>query len=206
MTTLSELCADVFTLTNRPDLVSETQLALRHATQKMHLLDFWSRDRAERQLSFATAAMNFSASIPSNFENWRKFAYVRPFDPDTLTPKDRYINEIAPDKLFDEFNRNKTDVYYVAGTLLNMKTRDSESAFLFGWYKYPNTTVAGYASWIADMYPAIIVEEAAGRILHVIGMVEEGNKFVDPRIGSVYHPITGHLQALRVNELEASAR
>lgn len=206
MTTLSELCADVFTLTNRPDLVSETQLALRHATQKMHLIDFWTRDRAERFVAFSELGMNFTIPVQSNFENWRKFAYIRPFDLDTSTPKDRYINEITPDRIFDEFNRSKTDIYYVAGTALNIKSRDEERAFLFGWYKYPNTTVAGYSSWIADIYPAIIVEEAAGRILHIIGMVEEGNKFVDPRIGSVYHPVTGHLQALRINEIESSAR
>lgn len=203
---LGELCADVYTLTGRPDLVADTQLAIRHATQKFHLHDFWLRDHEERRLDFSASSQNFQINIPSTFTNWRKFDYIRPYDQTTGTPSNKLIRPIAPSNIFDEFNRQKSDIYYVSGNLMNMRTLNAENGFLIGWYKYPNTMPNNYSSWIADMYSAIIVEEAAGRILQAIGMVDEGNKFVDPQKGSVYHPITGHLVNLTKQELEPNAR
>jgi len=206
MTTLGELCSDVYVLTGRPGLAAETQLAIRTAARKFHLWDFWMRDKQEKLLKYSATSNAFTVDIPSVFANWRKFDYIRTYDQVAATPKDKYIKAVAPSSIFDEFSRNKEDVCYVAGTNLQMKTADAEDAFLVGWYTYPNLGVNNFSSWIADMYPELLVEEAAGRIMQAIGMVEEGNKFVDPQKGSVYHPITGHLQVLRINELEVFAR
>jgi hypothetical protein len=201
-----ELCDDVITITNRPELVAETQLAVRNATLKFHMIDFFFRDRVEKLLQFSASSTGFQIDIKTEFENWRKFDYIRPYDLNTAAPKNKYIKEVAPSNIFDQFTRAKTDVCYVAGTSLNMRTADAESAFLCGWFKYPKVTPNNFSSWIAEMYPAIIVEEAAGRMLWVLGMVEEGNKFIDPVRGSVYVPYTGHLAVLKANELEAFAR
>jgi hypothetical protein len=50
--TLAELQADVITITNRPDLVAETLLAVKKATLKMHQLDFFYKDLVESGLVF----------------------------------------------------------------------------------------------------------------------------------------------------------
>lgn len=44
MASLNSLVSDVYTLTNRPDLVAETALAVKKATLKMHHVDFFARD------------------------------------------------------------------------------------------------------------------------------------------------------------------
>lgn len=201
-----ELCQDVITITNRPDLISEIQLAVRIATSKFHMIDFWMRDRAERILIFPQSDTRFTVDLLVTFANWRKFSYIRPYDQVSANPINKFINEISPSAIFDEYSQQKTDIFYVAGNLMNMKCKESQNAFLIGWFKYPNVQISSYASWIADMYPAIIVEEAAGRIYNSIGQVDEANKYIDPQRGSIYNPINGHLAILRTNELEATAR
>lgn len=206
---LSELCADVYVKTNRPDLAAETQLAIRNAARKFHLLEFFQRDRAEKLISFTALGTAFSIPIAANFENWRKFKYIRPWDADASAPKggeNRMIKEVDPAKIFDEFGSSKVDVGYVAGDQLNFKTSEAESAFVVCWYKYPNLNVNNFSSWIADMYPEILIEHATGDMLNILGQVEEANKILDPQKGTIFNPMFGMLHALKVNELEMFAR
>jgi len=44
MATLNSLMDDVYILTNRPELVAETRLAVKKATLKLHQLDFFAKD------------------------------------------------------------------------------------------------------------------------------------------------------------------
>lgn len=201
-----ELCQQVAVNTNRPDLLAETQQHVRKATLKFHMIDFWMRDQYERLITFSAFSSVFAIDIPTTFERWRKFGYIRPVDTSTNTPKNKFIKTTEPGNIFDEFSRLKTDVGYVAGNQFNVRTADSEAAFLCSWFQYPVVDVNNYGSWIADMYPDIIIDEATGRLLHIIGQVDEGNKFVDPQKGTVYHPETGHLHVLRINEIEPFAR
>ena len=55
MTTLTDLCADVYTITNRPDLINETKLAVKAATLKMHQSDYYYRDLLEQGITFDTS-------------------------------------------------------------------------------------------------------------------------------------------------------
>ena len=55
MTTLTDLCAYVYTITNRPDLFTETKLAVKAATLKMHQSDYYYRDLLEQGIAFDTS-------------------------------------------------------------------------------------------------------------------------------------------------------
>jgi hypothetical protein len=195
-----QLCDQVAVITNRPDLVAETQLAVRRSTLYLHGIDTFFRDLAEKRLTFDATSSQFSVDILKNFTGLRKLRYIKAFDVTTGVIK-RDIKVIQPDNLWDEFGRYKSDVYYVAGNNLNMKTSEAESSFLIGYYTMPNVTDAFY-SWIADIYPYAIIEDAAGRILHMIGQIDEGNKFVDPQKGSVK---TTHIPWLIANGLSPEA-
>lgn len=197
-----QLCSEVYTLTGRPDLVAETQLAVRRAALYFHGLDTWFRDFNEKRLAFDAVSYNFSINITQNFTNLRKIRYIKPFDYTTGTVKaNRDIKHCMPDNLWDEFGRDKKDVYYVAGTNLNIRASQTENGFLIGYYSLPNVSDS-FASWIGDVYPYAIVEEAAGRLMHMIGMIDEGNKFVDPQKGSV---IVTHIPWLRSNAITPEA-
>lgn len=210
---LGELCQEVFTITNRPELVNETQLALRRATLKFHMIDFWKRDRFEKTLTFA-AASAVQIDLAANFERWRAFRTLAPFDPVSgkILPcydkngDSRSLNEIDPEKLFDNYSMDRNDVFYVSGSSLNIRFASGQTGLYAAWYKYPLVAVTNYSSWIADIYPYILIEEAAGHILTMLGQVEDGARFTDPAKGSVYNPLNGHLAILRTNAIEAQVR
>jgi hypothetical protein len=60
MATFSELCSEVHTLTNRPDLVNETKLAVKAATLKLHQKDFFYKDISEQGVSFSPSQISRS--------------------------------------------------------------------------------------------------------------------------------------------------
>lgn len=197
-----QLCNEVITITGRPDLIPETQLAVRRATLYLHGLDTWFRDFNEKRIAFPALDYKFSIAIKDNFTNFRKFRYIKPLDPATgLVLSDHDIKYCPPDNLYDEFKRPKNDIYYVAGNNLNIRCASQQQGFLFGYYILPNVADA-FQSWIGDLYPYAIIEEAAGRVLHMIGQIDEGNKFVDPQKGSM---ATVHIPWLRANGLTPEA-
>lgn len=197
-----QLCTEVMVLTGRPDLIAETQLAVRRATLYLHGLDTWFRDFNEKRLAFDALSYTFAVPILNNFTNFRKIRYIKPYDAASGVVKgNRDLKHCMPDNMWDEFGRAKSDIYYVAGTNLNIKTSVTEQGFIVGYYSLPNVTDAFY-SWIGDINPYGIIEEAAGRVMHMIGQIEEGNKFVDPDKGSV---VKVHIPWLRSNGLTPEA-
>lgn len=189
-----QLCSQVGVITNRPDLINETQLAVRRATLYFHGLDTWFRDFNEKRFDFTAQSYTFTVDITKEFSNFRKLKYLKTLDSNTGDVK-KDIKFMGPDNLWDEFGRYKKDVWYVAGTRLNFKTAVQETSFLVGYYSYPNLADA-YDSWIAEQFPYAIIDEAGGRILQMLGQVDEGNKFVDPVKGTV---ITQHIPLMRAN-------
>ena len=53
--TLNELIAEVYTITNRPDLVAQTLMAVRSATLKLHQSDYYYKDIFETGFQFTSA-------------------------------------------------------------------------------------------------------------------------------------------------------
>lgn len=188
-----QLCDQVGILTGRADLASEIQLAVRRATLWLHGIDTWFRDLNEKRLPFDALAYKFSVDTTAVMTNFRKISYIKILNTDGTVAGD--IHFCSPSNLWDEFGREKNDIWYVAGKNLNFKTKNAASSFLLAYYTYPNV-VDAFSSWIADIYPYAIIEEAAGRVLHMVGQIDEGNKFVDPKNGSVF---TTHIPWLRTN-------
>jgi len=163
---------EVYTLTNRSDLVAETALAVRQATLSAHRSDFYPKDMEELQL-FLTSAAIFQLDIPTYFPNYRNFAYIRPYDTVSSTPASFFLDFLKPDAIFDEYLIEKVNVAYVAGTNLNIKLQAAYGGFIVGYYKNPVLSPsASYDSWIAREHPGIISIEAARRIMGMIGYEE----------------------------------
>src|SRR4051812_21167744 len=153
--TFSEMIQEVITITNRPDLVNETTLALRKATLKMHQFDFFKRDINEAVFGVAPASdgYNFSLSVSNDLPRFRALAYVRRYDT-PFTGTENYFEEVMPDTLFDEYREEFTNCFYRAGDAIHFRAREIVTNFVVGWYQYPIVTpVANYVSWIADAMP-----------------------------------------------------
>lgn len=197
--TLGEMCALVMTGTGRPDLIADTQLAVRRATLWYHGYENWFRDLREKQFNFAETGYQFQINIANQLNRFKQIRYIRYYDPLAGMVGD-YVKPCEPDNLFDEFRAQKTDIYYVAGSVLNIKSGSPQSALIIGWYEMPD--IINYQSWIADLYPFAIVDHAIGTVKYQVGEVEEANKFLDPVKGLV---ATLHIPTLRAMGIYSGA-
>ena len=174
MATLAELIADVYTVTNRPDLVAETSLAVKKATLKAHHSDFYSKDLFETAIEWSPVGYLQSFEYRSVIPRWRAFKYLRKYDAATATPS-TFFTALTADQTVDGYGINKEDICYVAGEMLEIRSSTQDSHMLLGCYLHPNLSTEAFTSWIAVDHPYLIVYEAAATIFNSVGMVEECN-------------------------------
>jgi hypothetical protein len=198
MATLTSLAAEVYTLTNRPDLVAETLLSLKKAIRKFHGADTFKRDLATVRLNIAAltpiAVNQYRWNIPlTEFPNFRRFKIVQyPLDrilpttdaaplidwPGGFQPSREY-SEVAADNVFDGYGYEKPNYYFITGDTLNLKSGWYVDYLDFTYYKWPVIGLVGdtLASWIVNTYPDAIIEEATGAVFKMIGKDEEFQRF-----------------------------
>jgi len=170
-TSFASIVSDVYSLTNRPDLVNETALAVKAATLKAHQIDDWIRDFNENSIQFSTADYYQTLDFKSLFPLWRKPRYIRILD-SSGTPS-TILTYIEPEKVVDNYGANRVDVFYVAGAEIQIRTLAQQQYFALGYYANPNVTTTAYNSWIADDYPFAITYEAVSILFKTIGYDEQ---------------------------------
>lgn len=200
MATLTSLAADVYTLTNRPDLVSETLISLRKAIRKFHGADTFKRDIAIVQLDMTAQTpldpnqYRWSLDL-ALFPSFRRFKGVN-YPPDKTMPinqipaplvdwtvgfgNDKLFHEIAPDNLFDRYGYERTNYFYVVGNTVTVRSGWYIDWLNFTYYKWPvipSDPSQLLTSWIVNEYPDCIIEEASGAVFKMIGKDDESNRY-----------------------------
>ncbi len=174
-----QLLAEVYIITNRPELVAETSSAIRLATLKAHHSDFFSHDIVERQVKFDECLFKQSIDLYSLAGNYRAAKYFRLTDAancdDVIGP---FIEMITPDEILDSYGRNRVNVSYVAGRMLEIRAGVEFDTAVFGFYVNPIVTPSGsYGSWVANVHPGAIINEAARVIFKMIGYDEQSAQY-----------------------------
>lgn len=182
----SELVEAVISETKRPDLLTQTQSAVRAATLKAHQKEYFYKDIWEEGVVFSTPDYTVSfkpteIDTPA-FKRYKSPAYVRlwmydPTDTQHLGRPGNYLKETQIGNLKDNYGYDKTMVYYPAGDRLNLRAPVQISHILFGFYTFPDVTADNFNSWIAREQPMAIVYEAARHIFNAINFQEQSSKF-----------------------------
>lgn len=169
---LSELRTEVYTLTNRPDLEAQTLTAVRAATLKLHQKDFYSKDLFETGVQFTTAEylqqIEYRALIP----RWRALKYLRKTN-SAGTEQGKFFDVVVPENVLDGYNQSRTDICYLAGEALQIKSSTEIQYAILGCYVNPNITELGYDSWIAQDHPYAIVFDAAATVFKAVGDTDQ---------------------------------
>ena len=175
--TLTELLQEVYTLTARPDLVNETTSALRSSTLKLHQIDYFYKDIDEVVTSWSAGDYNRQILYKEQYPLWRSLKYLRKYSTDTSGKgyAGAFLNIIDPLQVLDLYNVAKTDVCYIAGLSLNIRSSTKDNYFLLGYYKNPDITLTGFNSWIAVDHPYAIIYDAVATIFRLIGKQEDEN-------------------------------
>ena len=177
MATLTDLCNDVYSVTNRPDLVAETKLAVKAATLKLHQSDFYERDIFETGIQFSTADYYQSFDPKTIFPLFRKLKYFRKYDASGTGSPGKFFTILGVAEILDSYGLEKTDIAYSAGTVLNIKSSTLLQYGLLGAYLNPDLADSTYNSWIAVDHPYAIVFEAARLVFKQIGLDENSAAF-----------------------------
>jgi len=173
---LDDLIEDVYALTSREDLERETLLAVRMATLKMHQTDFYSKDIYETGIKFSQAGYRQSFEYVTQVPNLRAFKYFRRTE-NSCGDGACDIEIITPEEILDSYGRQRSDVAYVAGSTLEIRSTVEFAYALLGCYVNPNVSKSGYCSWIASLFPHAIVNEAARVIFKTIGYDEQASVY-----------------------------
>lgn len=174
MTTLAEVLAEVYNITNRPDLVTETTAMVKMATLKAHHTDFYPRDLVESGLAWSTPAYYQSLEYRTLFPRFRALKYLRKYDT-VGSAAGVEFTVVTPEQIFDSYSIERTDVCYLAGEALEIKSSTKDTNMLIGFYQTPDVANTTYSSWVADMYMYAIVFEAARAIFKQTGWDEQSS-------------------------------
>jgi hypothetical protein len=172
MATLAELIADVYTLTNRPDLVNETKLAVKAATLKAHHSDFYPKDLFETGIAWSPVDYIQSLEYRTVIPRWRAFKFLRKYDSAAGQPG-TFFQLLTPEQILDRYGIQKDNICYVAGEMLEIRSSTQDTNMLLGCYLHPDISDTGYSSWIALDHPYFIVYEAARTLFKSIGFDEQ---------------------------------
>lgn len=203
MTTLALLAADVYTITNRPDLTSETRVALRKAIYKCHLADTFSRDLGKTRIQTATLTpvqpnqfrYQLDLTDADLFPRFRRLSSINypvdlvpPYnqtpaplvDWASLSPDLRNVRIIASDNLFDSYKQERTQYAAILGSTLDIKLSWGMDYIDIYFYQFPGVPTdidATITSWIADQYPDAVIEEACASVFKMIGKDDESARY-----------------------------
>lgn len=176
MATLASLLTDVYSITNRPDLVNESTLAVKAATLKAHQSDYFYRDLIAGSYSLFVDPTAFVQSVATSVLNarYRAFNYLQNFDPLVAAQPatGKVFKIISPNELMDDYKILRQDVAWVAGLQLNLRCSVALPTLYYGMYIQPDLTYAAQ-SWISDAHPYCIIFEAARTLFKTIGLDAE---------------------------------
>lgn len=174
----SELYSEVLNIVKRPDLTDRINSAIRAATLKVHHSDFYYKDLVEKPVQFDEARF-LQSFIPSSIlPRYRKAKYIRFWRGDINGSPGKFFEPIQIENSMDSYDYIKTDVFYMAGQALQMRSSEACQRVLFGAYLHPLISPSTeYQSWIADEYPYAIIYEAARTIFRSIGFQEQAAEY-----------------------------
>jgi len=173
----TSLLSDVYDVTKRPDLTAETAMGVKSAVLALHQADFYSKDLYETGISFTTSEYVQSLDYKTLLPRWRQMKYLRKYDAVGLAPGKK-LEPISIEKVLDGYKIERTDVFYLAGSVYQIKSSTEEQYYLLGAYLFPSVDPANFISWIADEYPWAVVFKAASIVMKMIGQ-EDTAKLLD---------------------------
>lgn len=172
---LASIISDVYSLTKRDDLVNETLTAIRAATIKAHHTGFYPKDLFETGVTFTTPAYVQALEYRELLPRWRALKYIRKAD--TVGGVGSFLELITPTEVLDAHGYTKTDVMYLSGSVIQIKSSTELGNILLGCYLNPDVNPGSYNSWVAKDYPFAIIFEAARVIFKTIGYDEQAASY-----------------------------
>lgn len=167
MSIYTEIRDGVFAWTNRSDLTTETDTAIRQAIRTAHRSGSFYRDLVILPLTALPTDQTQIIDLSSAAPDFRQLATCGP------TGYDFQYDVTDISDLFDADKYPKTDICYGVGTNLMIRASSPVQDVTLTYWKNPVVSpIASTDSWIADMHQDLIILWAAATVLTMIGEQE----------------------------------
>jgi hypothetical protein len=185
MADFNQLVAEVCVITNRPDLAAETALAVKSATLQLHRSDFYYKDLFETALVFDEENYLQAIDYRVLFPRYRALKYLRKiYLNGSVTRMGDFLDIITPENTLDLYRSDKTNVAYVAGDNIQIRSSDKITHCMIGIYQNPEvSTPEKYKSWISDEAFYAVVWKAASIMFGTILSNPAKKKSADDQVG-----------------------
>lgn len=171
--TLTQLFEEVVTITNRPDLIAETNYAIKAAITKAHNADEWLPDMSVIRV---TPTYSEDLDLYQIFTKEEPFVRFKKALAITKRPVPILLDPVSPDNLFDAYGSMSSNVWYLAGNVINVRTSGLEQAEVT-YLTRPDLTETGFTSWIADEHSEVIISGASSIVFDTLGKADEKQRF-----------------------------
>lgn len=164
MKSWNELITEIYTLTNRPDLVGETSLALRQAVRSAHKSGKYWRDLVEVPVTISVDQIQI-IDLTVFAPRFRGLAYLRPTE-----YQDLYFDEVEISGLLDADGYANTNTFWGFGNQLRLRAANPVANYTLAYYRYPTVfPTDAFNSWIAEDHEDLLILWAAMAVLGMVG-------------------------------------
>jgi hypothetical protein len=169
--TYDEILSEVYLYTKRPDLVARTRSAVRTATLFAHRTDNYWRDLADGILIPVSAAEG-NISLQDYLPRFRSLNSIYPVDGDRRGPD---LERRDADDLLDEYRSKRTHWFYGHANGIRYHTALLLPNMRVSYWRDPAVDPDTFDSWIARIYPDVIIHWAASLVMRSVGHREEAD-------------------------------
>ena len=174
-----ELFADIVSLTARPDLEAETQIALRSAVASIHGRFNFPRDLSTKLVKLPNSSYQTALDIQVSFPRMRGLSQIRLVDQTDNPMTSPHIEVVEIGDIYDpEYGTLKNNIAYIGGSSINIRTNIPAYGYLVDYYLAPITRRDQFNSWIAQLDPAAILHLAASLVFQTNGNEEKAATYL----------------------------
>lgn len=183
MTTFAEMRTLTLDVTKRPELVSQTDAAIRMATLRAHHVDFFPRDKVEQSIPYVRSPTAMFYDFPNISAQCPRLRIIK--EVYTLTAEGFKTEELEyrdTDDNYDSDGRPRRFIYNLIGDTLRCFFDLPSGIAQVYYYRNPDVQEATYSSWIADMYPDQLAHWAAAIVLRRSGFEAIADRLLQQEI------------------------
>lgn len=177
-----EIYNRVVELTDHPELVKETEQAILRSTLRMHSIDWFQRDLKVIGLN-ATGGRTAQISV-SSFPRLRKIKWIQANTNNNFSWPVKLGTE---EGLINQHKNYDKDVAFNLGAVISIRCSKEFSGLTVAYYEFPRNEKDDYSSWISELYPYAIIDDAAATVLYLTGDNEQGAALRN-KVGSKERP------------------
>jgi hypothetical protein len=162
----------VILYTNRPDLDSLTESAVKATARKFHSSGYFPQDVTVETITFGTVGSYQTIPYKTRYPLFRQVAYIKrlpvtgPAIPHHYSPPEQFFGSTS-----------QLNSFTVDNTNISINSVDASTQILVGVYTYPDPGLADGVSFICDEMPDLIATEAAAIIFRATNQKEKADAF-----------------------------